>query len=533
MKINKLAFKAIKDVDFEAFQDIVENSEELDLSDYHDISKFLQEEVENGHKNLQRFATCIGEYISELMDVDDSIDGYNELEEQELNNMDSVSIHMKNIRQYDLLSAKEEIDYTTEYQKYAKLQKKLKQRELLVKKIQSFVDAYVEKHSEYPIVESQRGVLNLYGEPLIIDSTILEKELNIKNQENFYIYNDKVYDDIPFEYVTNLLYDYKIEHRIPCIKGTNEINFKSLIKKEVMKEKPINIYLYIDKEIILLDEYRIQDKIEDLREKIVNSNLRLVISIAKRLTGNGLPMEDLTQEGSMGLMKAVEKFNPKLGYRFSTYATWWIKQSIRRGIADHGRTIRLPVHRHEQIGKIDKISRKLAEELNREPSLEELSEIVEKELGITRKKLASLLNNLHRTRSIDQTVSDDNNNSIKDYISDEENHSPERNTMNMELKTKLIFLFNTILDDRERTILILRNGIHSSENEEKEYTLQEIGYILGLTRERVRQIEIKALKKLRHPVCQKYLSGFHSFKANKAEPEDDNNDNDFLLTSYA
>lgn len=513
----KSIIKAIKEDDFYTFQKII-NNDDLDLKDYNDIYNFLQQDSsEEEDIYLDKYIEAISEYL-DIDDIDDDADEDLDVLTSDLNtnNLDAISLHMQDIRKHQLLSTEEEILYSTNFQKYNKKLKKLREYQQIYPKLVDFAKGYSFGTDLLEILE-ENSILN--DKPIPLNKEVVKTELGINVDQNvFFIFKEEhqLYIDYPEEYILKVIEEYKEKHKLPFVKNTNEINFKPFINKGFLDSVPFFIYYQTkDNEIKKMGEYELEQAIYDNREKIINSNLRLVISIAKKMVGKGLEMSDLIQEGYLGLMKAVEKYNPKLGFRFSTYATWWIKQSIRRGIADQGRTIRLPVHRHEQISKIDKISRRLAEELNREPTMDELSTAVEEELSMPRKKLANLLNNIQKTKSIDQKVSDDNNNSIKDYISDDKDDvSPEKLTLNEDLKDKLLKLFDAILDDREKTILILRNGIHSSNSEEKEYTLQEIGFILGLTRERVRQIEIKALKKLRHPVCQKILTDYYYAKSN-------------------
>lgn len=515
----KNLIKYIKEDDFESFQSIISN-EDLDFYEYKEVNDHLLEISKNNsnNTNIEKYIECISDFIDTDMEELEEEDLFEEYEEvmSSLTNMDAVTLYLKDIRKYNLLSEEEELEYSTNYLKYSRLANRIIEAQTILPKLYKFIDDYNNQHKSPPITNTDIDYLT---EPVTIDNKAIKDYLGYKLEPNtFFLYGLKwdVHVDIPENYLLEQIKRYKkIWKKSLPNNEYYEINFKPLLKHNLIPFLPFYLYYQNGDTIRKMSIEELKDRAKGYKDLLINSNLRLVISIAKRMSGNGLDMADLIQEGSLGLMKAVEKYNPKLGYRFSTYATWWIKQSIRRGVADQGRTIRLPVHRHEQISKIDKISRRLAEELNREPSIEEISDVVSKELNINPKKLANLLNNIHRTKSIDQQVSDDNNNSIKDYIADEdENAGPEKNSMNQDLKLKLIKLFNAILDERERIILILRQGIHSnSDCEEKEYTLQEIGKILNLTRERVRQIEIKALKKLRHPACGKIISGYFSFKS--------------------
>lgn len=521
MDIKKEINKVIKNDDLDTFQNIL-NRDTLDFKDFQDIKEVLMAES-NKNNNIEKYMEILADYTLDENDLEfdeDTIDAefdemyqmFGEFTEHEkhesvINNMDAISLHMKAIREYGLLTEQQEIEYSTNYNRFKKQLAMIREYELNLEKIKKFVLTKEFAYTEEPLALSKEDLKD-----------VCKTDSNI-----YYLYQGKVYLDLPVEYVTNKIKEYQVKFKkTPLSKGTNEVNFKPIVDKGFLSNSPINIYYINDShELLCMNPYVLEMRINQNRDRLVHSNLRLVIHLAKAIQGK-LPLEDLIQEGSLGLMKSVEKYNPKLGFRFSTYATWWIKQSIRRAVADQGRTIRLPVHRHEQISKVDKISRRLAEELNREPSLEELAKVVEAELSISPKKLTQLLNNIHHTRSIDQQVSDDNNNAIKDYIADEAKaSSPEDTTINSDLKDKLVEIFSKVLDERERTILILRNGMHSSpDGQEIEYTLQNIGQLLNLTRERVRQIEIKALKKLRHPACQKKLNGFY-FTSDKYDHDDD------------
>ena len=278
------------------------------------------------------------------------------------------------------------------------------------------------------------------------------------------------------------------------------------LTKDVKINDPVRMYLKEIGRINLLtsdEEYeyakRAVEGDEIAKKALAESNLRLVVSIAKRYVGRGMLFLDLIQEGNIGLMKAVDKFDPDKGYKFSTYATWWIRQAITRAIADQARTIRVPVHMVETINKLARIQRQLTQELNREPTDEELA----KKLGITVEKVREVYKISQDPVSLETPIGEEDDSHLGDFIKDERALGPEEYTTQEMLKEELDGVLLT-LTDREEKVLRLRFGLDDGQCR----TLEEVGQIFGVTRERIRQIEAKALRKLRHPSRSRKLKDF-------------------------
>lgn len=263
--------------------------------------------------------------------------------------------------------------------------------------------------------------------------------------------------------------------------------------------KQIGIYPLLSKE----EEYNLACRSRDgdayAKSRLIESNLRLVVSVAKHYVGRGMNFLDLIQEGNLGLMHGIEKFDPDKGFKLSTYVTWWIKQSIIRSLADHSRTIRVPVHVVELINKTKRISREMSLELGHEPSLEELAD----RMDLTPDRIAEILSYDNGLTSLDSKVGDDDDSELSNFVKDDKIISPEQNANHIMMREELDKTL-CILTDKEKTVIEYRYGLIDGQ----ERTLEEIGQMYGLTRERIRQIESKAIRKLQNPKYKRMLTGF-------------------------
>lgn len=287
--------------------------------------------------------------------------------------------------------------------------------------------------------------------------------------------------------------------QIDLLTITQESEYARMYQESLMCQDKIDTYKRQGKQLSEDELKELTEKIElgeEARKILIESNLRLVVSIAKRYLGRGLPFLDLIQEGNMGLMKAVNKFDPTKGFKFSTYATWWIRQAITRAIADNARTIRIPVHMVETINKLVRTTRRLTQERRREPTAEEIAA----EMKISVEKVQQIQRIAQEPMSFDATVGEDDDSSLGDFIDDKETLNPLEYTQNMIYREEIEKVLQT-LTPREEKVIRLRYGL----DDNRPRTLEEVGKEFGVTRERIRQIEAKAIRRLRHPSRLKRL----------------------------
>lgn len=305
----------------------------------------------------------------------------------------------------------------------------------------------------------------------------------------------------------DIIYKALDDARIPIVNNyEKDADLYEQLLKEINMDDPVKMYLKDIGRVPLLtaeEEVELAKKMEqgdnEARKQLSEANLRLVVSIAKRYVGRGLQFLDLIQEGNLGLMKAVEKFDYQKGYKFSTYATWWIRQAITRAIADQARTIRIPVHMVETINRQVRVSRMLLQKLGREPYASEIAE----EMGVSESRVMEIQKIAQDPISLETPIGEEDDSHVGDFVEDKEAVAPSDNVAFTILKEQLLSVLDT-LTPREEKVLRLRYGLDDG----RPRTLEEVGREFDVTRERIRQIEAKALRKLRHPSRSKRIKDF-------------------------
>lgn len=332
----------------------------------------------------------------------------------------------------------------------------------------------------------------------IIDSKENEDQ-DILIDEDFDIDEEDDDENIDLDEIRSFEEELSKEEKLEAIKekGKNKVIITDDPVRTYLKEIGRIPLLTFEEEVDLAK--RIEEGDERAKDQLAEANLRLVVSIAKRYVGRGMQFLDLIQEGNMGLIKAVDKFEHKKGFKFSTYATWWIRQAITRAIADQARTIRIPVHMVETINKLVRAQRQLVQELGRDPLPEEVAELMNMDV----EKVREVQKIAQEPVSLETPIGEEEDSHLGDFIPDEEILSPSDAATNTMLREQLITVLDT-LTDRERKVLALRFGLDDGRTR----TLEEVGQAFDVTRERIRQIEAKALRKLKHPSRSKKLRDF-------------------------